>query len=137
MTSGLPTKEGAVPGSLSSLWLLHATGPVYVRAAHAVHGVQTQRPVRCRCARERDSLIVADDHQVLFICRCGRRQRLGGVTLQDVVALVEAEPVRPNWVDLDDALNDLGFARARAATWRVPRIPGGPPSAAARKRAQD
>jgi len=111
-----------VPGSLSSLWMLRATGPVYLRAAHPVHGIQSQRPVRCRCARERDWLIVADDRQVLFICHCGRRQRPGGATLQDVVALVEAEPVRPDWVDLDDALSALGFVRSRAAAWRVPRM---------------
>ena len=29
--------------------------------------------------------------------------------LEDVAAIVEAEPVRPHWTTLDDALAELGF----------------------------
>jgi hypothetical protein len=110
-----------MPGSLSSVWLLRANDPVYLRAEYPVNGVHAQRPVRCPCGRERGWLIVADDRRVVFVCGCGRRQSGGEVSLRDVVALVEAVPVRPDWVDLDDALHALSHHPRK----RPARTPGG------------
>jgi hypothetical protein len=99
-----------VPGTLTSLWLLRTNGPVYLRPHHhGADGVEPQRPVNCRCGKQRDRLIVVDGPLITLICRCGRRQDLDGVALEDVVALVEAEPLQPQWTDLGDALRALGF----------------------------
>jgi hypothetical protein len=80
-------------------------------AAESADGRQVQRPVRCECASvpDGDWLIVADGEHVVIFCRCGRSQCMGAIALQDVAAIVEAEPVRSHWANLDDALNELGF----------------------------
>jgi hypothetical protein len=113
-----------VPGTLASLWLLRTTGPIYLRPHHhEADGVQPQRPVDCACGKQRDWLIIVDGSEITFVCRCGRHQEPGGVALEDIVALVEAEPLQPQWTDLGDALRALGFAQRRppAAPRPTPR----------------
>lgn len=105
-----------MPGTtLGSLWLLRAAGPVYLRLHHEADGVQPQRPVNCGCGKQRDWLIIVDGPRITLVCRCGRRQDLRGFALEDIVALVEAEPLQPQWADLGDALRELGFAERRSA----------------------
>lgn len=117
-----------MPGTLSSAWLLRASGPIYLRTPHDDLGVQPQQPLRCACRAQRDRLIVADADRVELICECGRRETLAGTALRDVVALVEAEPVQPEWQTLDDALTALGYtaeARGRGRhTLSWPRFKG-------------
>jgi hypothetical protein len=55
-------------------------------------------------------LIIADSQRVMFVCRCGRRTTHVGLMLEDVIALVEAEQMRPHWRNIDDAIRALGFA---------------------------
>jgi hypothetical protein len=57
-------------------------------------------------------LIIADPQQVTFVCRCGRRSLHRGLSLQDVIGLVEAEPMHPQWSDVEEAVRALGFAPA-------------------------
>lgn len=99
-----------MPGTLSSAWLLRASGPIYLRTPHNDLGVEPQHPLRCACRTQRDRLIVADGDRIELICECGRRETLAGTALRDVVALVEAEPVQPEWQTLEDALKALGYA---------------------------
>jgi hypothetical protein len=97
------------------LWLLRAAGPVLLRDPHGTPGgVQPQRAVNCPCGEQRDWLIVVDGTSITLICRCGRTQDPGDIALEDIVALVEAEPLQPQWTDLDDALRALGFATRRS-----------------------
>jgi hypothetical protein len=95
---------------LASLWLLRTAGPIQLRKRHEADGTQPQPAVECACGEQRDWLIVVDGPRITLICRCGRRQELPGVALEDIVALVVAEPLQPQWSDLDDALRALGFA---------------------------
>ncbi|HEY3867282.1 MAG TPA: hypothetical protein VGM10_02995 [Actinocrinis sp.] len=99
-----------MPGTLSSAWLLRASGPIYLRTPHSDLGVEPQHPLRCACKTQRDRLIVADGDRIELFCECGRRETLTGTALRDVVALVEAEPVQPEWQTLEDALRALGYA---------------------------
>lgn len=128
MTFVSAPKEYAVSGSLSSVWLLRANDPVYLRTAFDDDAPEAQRPLRCVCVGERGWLIVADEHRLVFVCRCGRRQSVCGMSLRDVGGLVEAEPVRPHWADLDDALRALGFAPGPASRADGDARPGGRPA---------
>lgn len=117
-----------VPGTLSSAWLLRASGPIYLRTPYTDPGVEPQHPLRCACRTQRDRLIVADGDRIELICECGRRETLTGAALRDVVALVEAEPVQPEWQTLEDALKALGYAPAARPrtkhTLSMPRFRG-------------
>jgi hypothetical protein len=92
------------------MWLLRSRGPVCVRSSHAADRAEVQRVLRCTCARDADWLILADPQRVVFVCRCGRRTVRQGLALTDVVALVEEEPMLPQWAGADEAVRALGFA---------------------------
>lgn len=118
-----------MPGTLSSAWLLRASGPIYLRNPHHHDiGIEPQQPLRCACRTQRDRLIVADGDLIELICECGRRETLADTALRDVVALVEAEPVQPEWQTLEDALKALGYSSAvqRRTKHTLPwlRLPG-------------
>ncbi len=114
-----------MPDTLASLWLLRTAGPIQLRLRHETDGVQPQPEVECACGEQRDWLIVVDGPRITLICRCGRRQELPGVALEDVVALVVAEPLQPQWSDLGDALRALGFAaRERSSRPGLGASPG-------------
>jgi hypothetical protein len=103
-------REDMLSAPASPAWLLRSSGPVSVRSPHAPGRTETQRQLSCTCGRESDWLIIADPQRVMFVCRCGRRTTHAGLLLEDVVALVEAEPMRPHWRSVDDAIRALGFA---------------------------
>jgi hypothetical protein len=125
-----PNREGLVSGSLSSVCLLRASDPVYLRPHGDADGSQPSRPLRCGCGGPQEWLIVAEHGRVLMgrdlmgrvlmVCGCGRRQSLEGATLDQVVALAREEAIRPEWSVLEDALRDLGFL---PRTVRGPRGP--------------
>lgn len=77
--------------------------------------------LRCPCGRGSDWLILADPHRVVFVCRCGRRTVRQGLALTDVIALVEDEPMLPQWTGADEAVRALGFAprRERGPAFRL------------------
>ena len=120
-----------MPAPMPSLLLLRARGQVHIRGHLRADGGRVQRPVRCECASalEGDWLIVVDGTRVMFICRCGRRQSMDAVRLEDVAAMVEAEPLRPHWRSLEDGLDELGFnssvptSRSRDCVTRRTRRP--------------
>ena len=114
-----------MPGTLASLWLLRTAGPIHLRMRHEADGVQPQPAVECVCGEQRDWLIVVDGARITLICRCGRRQELPGVALEDIVALVESEPLQPQWSDLGDALRALGFAARERSGRPAPGAPLG------------
>lgn len=91
------------------MWLLRSRGPVCVRSSRASGRAEVQRVLCCPCGRDADWLIVADPQRVVFVCRCGRRIVHQGLALTDVIALVEAEPMRPQWTGADEAVRALGF----------------------------
>jgi hypothetical protein len=93
------------------MWLLRSRGPVCVRTSRASGRAEIQRMLSCACGREADWLIIADPQRVVFVCRCGRRSTHPGLALTDVIALVEAEPMRPQWTGADEAVRALGFGR--------------------------
>ena len=95
---------------VSPFWLLGSRGPVYLRSARALGGVEVHRAVRCVCGRASDWLIIADAGSVVFVCRCGERSAYPGLSLVDVIGLVYEEPMRPHWSDAEDAVRALGFA---------------------------
>ncbi len=55
-------------------------------------------------------MIIADPQRVVFVCRCGQRSVYRGLSLADVVGLVQDEPMRPAWSRAQDAIRALGFA---------------------------
>jgi hypothetical protein len=93
-------------------WLLRSRGPVRLRCVRADGSIETHRSMRCRCGRDTDWLIIADERNVVFVCRCGKRSVHQGLPLTDVVGLVEDAPTRTGWSGVDDAVRALGFAPA-------------------------
>ena len=94
----------------SPMWLLRSRGPVCVRSSRASGRAEVHRVLRCPCGRDADWLLLADPQRVVFVCRCGRRTVRQGLALTDVIALVEEEPMLPQWTGADEAVRALGFA---------------------------
>ena len=123
MTPG-PITEGELSAPASPMWLLRSRGPVCVRSSRASGRAEVQDVLSCSCGRDADWLIIADPQRVVFACRCGRRTVHQGLALTDVVGLVEAEPMRPQWTGADEAARALGFAPRHG---RAPAFRLGPP----------